>query len=278
MRYALEITSVHRIRPTPEERTRALRTCLLRRRYPAPNDGVEVKDLRPLTRSALAGRSLTPTPQPALPKSGGERQKKDQQSGSRSTTSTRRRAPATPRILRVGGQVARQGPVGGRVDPGRGKHAQRVQLAGRLDDPGQHQRPEHLITAGRGVEAQRVVGPAQRVPQLPHPRGCDLQRPGGAHGPRPGRGRARPARRPAAAGPRPSAPPPRPRRSPSPDARCSATLDAGVHDLHRRRSRRRPHVDHDRTLRARLVRKSAPVGEQTHRSHARHLTEATSVT
>src|SRR5438445_6733266 len=71
MRYALEITSVHRIRPTPEGRTRALRTCLLRRRYPAPNDGVEVKDLRPLTRSALAGRSLTPTPQPALPKSGG---------------------------------------------------------------------------------------------------------------------------------------------------------------------------------------------------------------
>jgi hypothetical protein len=59
MRYALEITSVHRIRPTPEGRTRALRTCLLRRRYPAPNDGVEVKDLRPLTRSALAGRSLT---------------------------------------------------------------------------------------------------------------------------------------------------------------------------------------------------------------------------
>jgi hypothetical protein len=55
---------------------RASRTCLLRRRYPAPNDGVAVKDLRPLTRSALAGQSLTPTPQPALPKNGGERQKK----------------------------------------------------------------------------------------------------------------------------------------------------------------------------------------------------------
>jgi hypothetical protein len=81
MRYALEITSVHQIRSTPEERTRASRTCLLRRRYPAPNDGVAVKDLRPLTRSALAGQSLTPTPQPALPKNGGERQKKDQQSG-----------------------------------------------------------------------------------------------------------------------------------------------------------------------------------------------------
>src|SRR5438270_3820012 len=76
MRYALEITSVHRIRPTPEGRTRALRTCLLRRRHPAPNDGVEVKDLRPLTRSALAGQSLTPTPQPALPKSGGTTEKR----------------------------------------------------------------------------------------------------------------------------------------------------------------------------------------------------------
>ena len=56
--------------PPPEERTRASRTSPPRRRYPAPNDGVEVKDLRPLTRSALAGRSWTPTPQPALPQSG----------------------------------------------------------------------------------------------------------------------------------------------------------------------------------------------------------------
>src|SRR3981081_1082087 len=77
MRFALEITSVHRIRPTPEGRTRASRTCLLRHRHPAPNDGVEVKDLRPLTRSALAGQSLTPPPQPELSKRRGARAKRE---------------------------------------------------------------------------------------------------------------------------------------------------------------------------------------------------------
>jgi hypothetical protein len=55
------------------------RTSFFLRHYkPAPNDGVDVKDLRPLTRSALPGRSWTPTPQPALPKNGGGRKKKDQ--------------------------------------------------------------------------------------------------------------------------------------------------------------------------------------------------------
>jgi hypothetical protein len=43
---------------------------------PAPNDSVDVKDLRPLTRSALPGRSWTPTPQPALPKAAEAERKK----------------------------------------------------------------------------------------------------------------------------------------------------------------------------------------------------------
>ena len=49
---------------------------LLRHHKLASDDGAGVKDLRPLTRSALPGRSWTPTPQPALPKNGGERKKK----------------------------------------------------------------------------------------------------------------------------------------------------------------------------------------------------------
>src|SRR5918912_2619563 len=54
---------------------------VLRHHQPAPNDGVDVKDLRPLTRSALPGRSWTPTPQPTLPKNSGERKKKDPLAG-----------------------------------------------------------------------------------------------------------------------------------------------------------------------------------------------------
>src|SRR3954465_6749553 len=63
--------------PTPPTVQGRLTSFLLRHHKPAPNDGVDVKDLRPLTRSALPGRSWTPTPQPALPKNGGERKKKD---------------------------------------------------------------------------------------------------------------------------------------------------------------------------------------------------------
>jgi hypothetical protein len=55
-----------------------LTSFLLRHHKPAPNDSVDVKDLRPLTRSTLPGRSWTPTPQPALPKSDGGQKKKDQ--------------------------------------------------------------------------------------------------------------------------------------------------------------------------------------------------------
>lgn len=42
-----------------------------------------------------------------------------------------------------------------------------VQLAGRLDDPPQLQRSERLI--GGRAEPERVIEPAQRIPQQQHP-------------------------------------------------------------------------------------------------------------
>jgi hypothetical protein len=56
--------------------------------------------------------------------------------------------------------------------------AQRVLLAGGLDDPREHELPEHLVALGGLREPERVIGPAQGIQQLPHPRGGDLQRPG----------------------------------------------------------------------------------------------------
>ena len=56
--------------------SRETHQLVLRHHKPAPNDGVNVKDRRPLTRLALPGRSWTPTPQPTLLKNGGERRKK----------------------------------------------------------------------------------------------------------------------------------------------------------------------------------------------------------
>jgi hypothetical protein len=50
-------------------------------------------------------------------------------------------------------------------------------LAGRLDDPGQHQVSEHRVSTGGLVEPEQLAGPAQRAPQMPHPRGDDGQRP-----------------------------------------------------------------------------------------------------
>jgi hypothetical protein len=57
--------------------------------------------------------------------------------------------------------VLRQPPLDGRVrrgrHPGLVQDAQRVDLAGRLDDPRQHQLQEHLVAARRAVEAQHPV-------------------------------------------------------------------------------------------------------------------------
>lgn len=87
-----------------------------------------------------------------------------------------RRQPLSPRIGGVRRQAPLEGPVGHRRDASLGEHPQRVQLAGRLDDPRQHQLPEDLVSVGRVGEPQRVVDAAQGIPQVPHPRGCDRQR------------------------------------------------------------------------------------------------------
>lgn len=55
--------------------------------------------------------------------------------------------------------------------------SQAVELGRGLDDPGQHQRPEHLIGAGDLVETERVVGPRQRIGQVPGLGTDDGQRP-----------------------------------------------------------------------------------------------------
>ena len=54
------------------------------------------------------------------------------------------------------------------VDPGFGQHPQAVLLAGRLDDPRQHQLPEHLVAAGGLVQPELVIAGAQRIPQRRH--------------------------------------------------------------------------------------------------------------
>jgi hypothetical protein len=48
-------------------------------------------------------------------------------------------------------------------------------LAGRFDDPGQHQITKHLIASGGGIEPEDLVGPAQRVPQVAGLRVDDLK-------------------------------------------------------------------------------------------------------
>jgi hypothetical protein len=84
--------------------------------------------------------------------------------------------PLPPRVLGVDRQAPVHRGIRRRRDTGLVQHPQRVQLAGRLDDPRQHQLPEHLITAGRLAEPQRVVGAAQGIPQEPQPGAQDRQR------------------------------------------------------------------------------------------------------
>ncbi len=89
----------------------------------------------------------------------------------------RGREALAPRLLRVYRQAACQRAVGGRADPDLFEDPQAVELAGRLDDPGQHQIPEHHVTLSGLLEAERRVRPAQGVPQVAHLRRGDLQRP-----------------------------------------------------------------------------------------------------
>src|SRR6478609_216016 len=58
--------------------------------------------------------------------------------------------------------------------------AVRVHREGAVDELNiwrQHQLTEHLIPTYSPVEPERVVGATKPVPQWPHPRGGDLQRP-----------------------------------------------------------------------------------------------------
>jgi hypothetical protein len=87
---------------------------------------------------------------------------------------------ASPRVVGVALQATLDRRVGDRVDPGLGQDSQAVGLTGGLDDPREHQLPEHLVVVGGGVESELVIDPAQRVPQRRHLRGCDLQRAGSA--------------------------------------------------------------------------------------------------
>ena len=49
------------------------------------------------------------------------------------------------------------------------QHPGTVELAGGLDDPREHQLPEHLVPAGGLLEPQDPVGVLERVDQMRHP-------------------------------------------------------------------------------------------------------------
>jgi hypothetical protein len=89
----------------------------------------------------------------------------------------RRRQRVAQRGLGEHRQATRNSSVRDRLDTGLSKHPQRVLLAGRLDDPGQHQIPEHLVTPDRTVKPEQVIDPAQSVPQMPRTRTDDFQWP-----------------------------------------------------------------------------------------------------
>jgi hypothetical protein len=146
--------------------------------------------------------------------------------------------PGVPRIDR---QPPLHRGIRRRGNPGLFQHPQRVQLASRLDDARQHQAGEHLITAGGPAKAQHLVGTHQGIKQHAHPRGRDRQRPAAA------RAEPRAQVQHALTGRQPL---PRHRlqqlqlgvimRGPDVvDPPRPAMI--GVHDLHRRRARRRLH-------------------------------------
>jgi hypothetical protein len=182
------------------------------------------------------------------------------------------REPLPPRVFGVDRQAAIHRGIRGRLDADLLKHPQAVLLAGRLDDPRHDQLPEHVITTGGLLETERLVGPAQRVPQTPHPRGHDLQRATNGSLGQPEVELALPGRQPL------------PRRrlerlqlelvmSRPQMLNRAGTAPRRVHDLHRRRSRRglhRPHVRHGRgAYGPRLVRKFSHPEPQTRRPQRR---------
>jgi len=79
----------------------------------------------------------------------------------------RRRQPLQPRLARIYRQAAVHRGIRHRRQAGFLQHPQAVQLADRLDDPRQHQVPEHRIPAGRGRESEHVIGMRQRIGGCP---------------------------------------------------------------------------------------------------------------
>ena len=109
------------------------------------------------------------------------------------------------------------------------QHSQRVDLAGRLDDPRQHQLAKHLVALGCLLEPQDLVGAAQRIPQMRSSATTDRQRPGSDRPDIPDPVRS--ARQPTARPQRPSTPPAQPHREPNRDARSSATRAEHDHTI-----------------------------------------------
>ncbi len=143
----------------------------------------------------------------------------------------------------VGG-VARLGAfdgVGRRGDAGLFEGAARAELAGRFDGLRQDKVAEHLVPAGGVTETDRVVGAAQRVDQVRHPRGDDRHRGCSARRDHPARNRVLTARPRAAACDRLE-------RGQFRLVVCGLdvvsrprTASIKVHDLHRSRARRGLH-------------------------------------
>ena len=80
-----------------------------------------------------------------------------------------------PRGLGIDRQPTLEGGIGGRLDADFGQHPGCVDLAGRFDDPGQHEIAEHGVALGDCLEPQYSIGRAQAVPQMGHLRGRDRQ-------------------------------------------------------------------------------------------------------
>ena len=81
-----------------------------------------------------------------------------------------------PFQLRIGGQAAVERWIRHRRNARFLQHPQAVQLAGRLDDPGQHQLGEHLVATGGVLEPQHPVAVSESAQQVAHPRRGDRQR------------------------------------------------------------------------------------------------------
>jgi hypothetical protein len=136
-----------------------------------------------------------------------------------------------------------------RRNTGLAQYAQIVQLAGRLDDAGQHQLAGHLVPAHGLLEPDHPVGMDQRIRQMPHPRRRDRQR-----ATPPSTGMAAAKSRPRSNSAWPAVRRYRAaafqylqlgvvRRRPEMPG-IPRTTPRRVHDLHRRRSRRRLHLAH----------------------------------